>query len=98
MGFAYRGITHCEECGTALRINEFVICEMCNEKNKEKYKYKIVKEVKEKMENKTIEITMEEYKELLMIKGKYEELKSQNNNSNSILVRGFDANYQREQK
>ena len=29
------------------------------------------------MENKEITIPMEEYKELLMIKGKYEELKSQ---------------------
>lgn len=29
------------------------------------------------MENKEITITMEEYKELLIIKGKYEELKSQ---------------------
>lgn len=29
------------------------------------------------MENKEITISMEEYKELLMIKGKYEELKSQ---------------------
>lgn len=29
------------------------------------------------MENKEITITMEEYKELLIIKGKYEELRSQ---------------------
>lgn len=40
------------------------------------------------MEQKTITISMEEYKELLMIKGKYEELKSQP--GKPILYRGIE--------
>lgn len=38
MSFAYRGITHCDECGTTLRRDEFVICDMCRERAKEKNK------------------------------------------------------------
>lgn len=37
------------------------------------------------MENKQITISMEEYKELLIIKGKYEELKSQQKDKISII-------------
>ncbi len=39
----------------------------------------------EKLE--TITITMEEYKELLIIKGRYEELKSQQKNTQPIIMR-----------
>lgn len=38
MNFACRGITHCDECGTTLRRDEFVICDMCRERAKEKNK------------------------------------------------------------
>lgn len=38
MSFACRGITHCDECGTTLRRDEFVICDMCRERAKEKNK------------------------------------------------------------
>ncbi|MBO5004899.1 MAG: hypothetical protein J6D03_06640 [Clostridia bacterium] len=38
MSFAYRGITHCDECGRTLRDNEFAICDMCRERAKEKNK------------------------------------------------------------
>ena len=41
------------------------------------------------MENK-ITITLEEYKELLIIKGKYEELKSNQNQLHGITYRGND--------
>lgn len=36
MSFACRGITHCDKCGTTLRDNEYVICDMCRERAKEK--------------------------------------------------------------
>lgn len=46
------------------------------------------------MENKEITISMEEYKELLMIKGKYEELKSQQPlKINYPLIRGSAEEY-----
>lgn len=38
MSFACRGITHCDECGTTLRRDEFVICDMCRERAEEKNK------------------------------------------------------------
>lgn len=38
MSFACRGITHCEECGTTLRDNEYMTCNMCRERAKEKNK------------------------------------------------------------
>lgn len=40
MSFACRGITHCDKCGTTLRDNEYVICDMCRERAKEKNKQK----------------------------------------------------------
>ena len=47
------------------------------------------------MENKEITITMEEYKELLMIKGKYEELKSQQTlKQNYSLTRDLTEKYE----
>ena len=41
--------------------------------------------------DKTIEIPMEEYKELLMIKGRYEELKSQK--ANQTITNGINWNH-----
>lgn len=38
MSFAFRGITHCDECGTRLGRNEFVVCDVCRERAKEKNK------------------------------------------------------------
>ena len=36
MGMAMRGLTHCEECGTSLDINEFGLCSTCRaEREKE---------------------------------------------------------------
>lgn len=46
------------------------------------------------MENKEITISMEEYKELLIIKGKYEELKSQQlSKTNYPLIRDSAEEY-----
>lgn len=42
------------------------------------------------MNNKEITITMEEYKELLIIKGKYEELKSQNQGKLKYIGRKYN--------
>ena len=47
-----------------------------------------------KNENKTIEIPFEEYKELLIIKGKYEELKSQYKPVYPLGIRGVGEEYQ----
>lgn len=38
MSFAFRGITHCDECGTRLGRNEFVVCDVCRERAKEENK------------------------------------------------------------
>ena len=78
MSMVFPGITHCRECNSPLKYNEVGLCKECEEKMMKEYE-----EIKQKgvekgtMENKEITISMEEYKELLIIKGKYEELKSQ---------------------
>lgn len=63
MSFVVPGITHCRKHWK--RIDLINGCEDCE---KEKMNMEETK--------KTIAIDMEEYKELLIIKGKYEELKS----------------------
>lgn len=73
MGLAMRGVTHCSECGTTLRMGELATCDRCRKELKEQNK--------EKKNMGNITISMEEYKELLIIKGKYEELKGQPRNS-----------------
>lgn len=35
MPFAYRGVTHCSECGKKLKIGELAICKECENKEKE---------------------------------------------------------------
>lgn len=35
MGLAYRGVTHCSECGRSLSNNEYGICNSCEEKREQ---------------------------------------------------------------
>lgn len=35
MGLAFRGVTHCRECGRSLSNNEYVICNSCEEKREQ---------------------------------------------------------------
>lgn len=78
MSMAFPGITHCRECNSPLKYNEVGLCKECEEKMMKEYEKIQQKGVeKETMDDKGITISMEEYKELLMIKGRYEELKSQ---------------------
>ena len=35
MGLAFRGVTHCRECGRPLSNNEYVICNSCEEKREQ---------------------------------------------------------------
>ena len=34
MNFALRGVTHCENCGKSLNMNEYVLCNECKKKER----------------------------------------------------------------
>lgn len=38
MSFACRGLTHCEECGSSLGMNEFLLCSSCRAEKEAKRK------------------------------------------------------------
>lgn len=47
MGLAYRGLTHCDRCGSPLKDNEFVTCKACREEEQKKELNKNISETDE---------------------------------------------------
>lgn len=45
MSFAYRGITHCAECGNTLEMHEIYLCKHCQEKEDARKAEKAFQEV-----------------------------------------------------
>lgn len=51
MGLAYRGLTHCDRCGSPLKDNEFVTCKSCSEREKSEANVKIEHKIEQTLEN-----------------------------------------------
>ena len=74
MSFAMRGMTHCEECGTSLDMNEWGRCRWCEEKyQKRQEEIKFNEAVEQRVEI-----------ELAKITKNIETIKIKNINSNKV--------------
>lgn len=51
MGLAYRGLTHCDTCGSPLKDNEYVTCKSCREEEKAEANIKIKDKIAQVLEN-----------------------------------------------
>lgn len=77
MGMAMRGLTHCEECGTSLDINEFGLCSTCRaEREKEEEEQRKIQE-KENLKAEIIGVVREDLgknltKELMKVQTEFQ--------------------------
>lgn len=77
MGMAMRGLTHCEECGTSLDMNEFGLCSTCRaEREKEEEEQRKIQE-KENLKAEIIGVVREDLgknltKELMKVQTEFQ--------------------------